>query len=74
MTTNRVIFPRLYILAALLLFSALPASAQVKGMWVVRYSLTSPASVKKIVRSARQAGITDLFVQFFAKGEAYYNS
>ena len=74
MTINRAIFTRLAFLAALLLLSALPSFAQVKGMWVVRYSLTSPASVKKIVRSARQAGITDLFVQFFAKGEAYYNS
>ncbi|MBI4726687.1 family 10 glycosylhydrolase [candidate division TA06 bacterium] len=43
-------------------------------MWVVRYSLTTPASVKKIVRSAHQAGINHLFVQFFAKGEAHYNS
>ena len=74
MTINRAIFLRLAFLSFLLLFFTLPASAQVKGMWVVRYSLTTPASVKKIVRSARQAGITDLFVQFFAKGEAYYNS
>jgi uncharacterized lipoprotein YddW (UPF0748 family) len=43
-------------------------------MWVVRYSLTSPAAAKKIVDRAASAGVTDLFVQFYAKGEAYYNS
>ncbi|MDI6739867.1 MAG: family 10 glycosylhydrolase [Candidatus Edwardsbacteria bacterium] len=43
-------------------------------MWVIRYSLTSPAAAKKIVDRARQAGVTDLFVQFYARGEAYYNS
>lgn len=48
--------------------------AQVKGMWVVRYSLTSPAAAKRIVDRAAAAGVTDLFVQFYAKGEAYYNS
>lgn len=51
-----------------------PALAQVKGMWVVRYSLTSPMNVKKIVSEAHKAGVNNLFVQFYAKGEAYYNS
>ncbi len=62
----------------LLLFAvsllAAPCLAQVKGMWVVRYALTSPAAARRIVERADQAGVTDLFVQFYAKGEAYYNS
>lgn len=62
----------LLFMSALLL--AAPCLAQVKGMWVVRYSLTSPAAARKIVARAAEAGVTDLFVQFFAKGEAYYNS
>lgn len=46
----------------------------VKGLWVVRYSLTSPQRIVQIAEEARRAGITDLFVQFYAKGEAYYHS
>jgi uncharacterized lipoprotein YddW (UPF0748 family) len=46
----------------------------VKGLWVVRYSLNSPQNVRKIAEQAEEAGITDLFVQFYAKGEAYYPS
>jgi uncharacterized lipoprotein YddW (UPF0748 family) len=64
----------LLLLAAFVCFIPTYSHAQVKGMWVVRYSLTSPQNVKRIVRSASQAGITDLFVQFYAKGEAYYDS
>jgi uncharacterized lipoprotein YddW (UPF0748 family) len=57
-----------------LLAAAAPALAQVKGAWVVRYSLTSPQSVRKIAEQSARAGITDLFVQFYARGEAYYDS
>jgi len=57
-----------------LLLLAVPVFAQVKGMWVVRYSLTSPQNVKKIVAQAHQAGVNNLFVQFYARGEAYYDS
>jgi len=46
----------------------------VKGLWVVRYSLNSPQRVAQLVEEARRGGITDLFVQFYAKGEAYYHS
>jgi len=58
----------------LALFLAASAQAQIKGMWVVRYSLTSPKNVKKIVAQAHQAGVNNLFVQFYARGEAYYDS
>lgn len=57
-----------------LLMLAAPASARVKGLWVVRYSLTSPANVKKIVAEAHKAGVNHLFVQYYARGEAYYPS
>lgn len=58
----------------LALLAADPAPAQVKGAWVVRYSLTSPQSVRRIAEQSARAGITDLFVQFYARGEAYYPS
>lgn len=74
MTNNRAILPRIVLLVALGLISALPSYAQVKGMWVVRYSLTSPQNVKKIVAEAHKAGVNNLFVQFYARGEAYYDS
>ena len=63
-----------HLLISLALLLAAPCLAQVKGMWVVRYSLTSPAAARKIVDRAAEAGVTDLFVQFYARGEAYYHS
>lgn len=50
------------------------ARGEVRGLWVVRYSLTSPQNVRRIADQAAGAGITDLFVQFYARGEAYYPS
>lgn len=62
------------LLGACLGVSDAAASGPVKGLWVVRYSLNSPQNVRKIADQASRAGITDLFVQFYAKGEAYYES
>ena len=66
--------PRFAIACLTLLMLAAPASARVKGLWVVRYSLTSPANVKKIAAEAQRAGVNHLFVQYYARGEAYYPS
>ncbi len=40
----------------------------------MRYSLTSAENVSRIVAQAAEAGFTDLFVQCYARGEAYYPS
>ena len=71
---RKTIFHKSLISGLFLLLLTAPALAQVKGMWVVRYSLTSPQNVKKIVAEAHKAGVNNLFVQFYARGEAYYDS
>ncbi|MEX2272945.1 MAG: family 10 glycosylhydrolase, partial [Vicinamibacterales bacterium] len=50
------------------------AGNEVRGLWVVRTSLTSPASVLKMVAAADNAGINALFVQVRGRGDAYYAS
>jgi len=71
--------PRGKILASLLALAlsagpAVSAGSAAKGLWVVRYSLTSAQNVRRIADQAARAGVTDLFVQFYARGEAYYPS
>lgn len=51
---------------------ALPGS--MRGLWVVRYSLTSPGKIDTLLEMARKVGITDLFVQVRGRGDAYYDS
>ncbi|HZS10188.1 MAG TPA: family 10 glycosylhydrolase [Blastocatellia bacterium] len=47
---------------------------EVRALWVVRTSLTSPESIIEMVRRAREAEFTDLVVQVRGRGDAYYNS
>jgi uncharacterized lipoprotein YddW (UPF0748 family) len=54
---------------------AAPTTAsEVRGLWVLRSSLTSPASVLAMVREARANGFNTLFVQVRGRGESYYAS
>ncbi|HFE65249.1 MAG TPA: hypothetical protein ENK14_12670 [Caldithrix sp.] len=46
----------------------------VRGLWVVRHTLTTPGSIDKMLQLSRQCGITDLFVQVRGRGDAYYRS
>jgi uncharacterized lipoprotein YddW (UPF0748 family) len=48
-----------------------PAS-EMRALWVLRTSLTSPASIATLVRSARRHGFNALFVQVRGRGDAYY--
>jgi uncharacterized lipoprotein YddW (UPF0748 family) len=41
-------------------------------MWVLRTSLTTPASITALVRAARQNGFNALFVQVRGRGDAYF--
>lgn len=52
----------------------LPASAEMRGLWVVRTALTSPASVDRVVDEAQRAGFNALFVQVRGRGDAFYRS
>lgn len=52
-----------------------PASRpEVRGLWVLRGSMASPAAVDQVVARASAAGINALFVQVRGRGDAYYAS
>src|SRR5581483_8516940 len=76
---SRISLPRCaaaLIAAALALL--LPSSAvvradeDVRALWVVRTSLTSPAAIKTMVSSAQAAGFNTLLVQIRGRADAYY--
>lgn len=64
------------LVAALLLPGASAFRAEpppeVRALWVTRVSLTSPASIASLVRSARASGFNTLLVQVRGRGDAYY--
>jgi len=45
-----------------------------RAFWVVRYALSSPQEIEKIISTANANAITDIFVQIRALGESYYLS
>ena len=47
---------------------------EVRGLWVVRTTLTSPERVRAMVASAARAGFNTLLVQVRGRGDAYYDS
>ncbi len=68
--------------ACCLLLSALPAVAgppavpalqEVRALWVTRTSLTTPAAVTDMVKSARAGGFNTVLVQVRGRGDAYFN-
>lgn len=48
------------------------ASTEVRALWVLRSSLTSPEAISTMVRSAHENGFNTLLVQVRARGDAYY--
>jgi len=48
------------------------APAETRAMWVLRGSLTTPAQIAALVRSARDHGFNTLFVQVRGRGDAYF--
>lgn len=50
------------------------APPPVRGLWVVRHSLTSAQSIDEVVALAEELHFTDLFVQVRGRGDAYYRS
>jgi uncharacterized lipoprotein YddW (UPF0748 family) len=50
------------------------APAETRALWVLRTSLTSPASIATLVRTAREQGFNTLLVQVRGRGDAYYHS
>ena len=49
-----------------------PAASEVRALWVLRSSLTSPASISMLIRSARGHGFNTLLVQVRGRGDAYF--
>lgn len=52
----------------------LPLADEVRGVWVVRTTLTSPEAVRRMVRRTHEAGINTLLVQLRGRGDAWYPS
>lgn len=50
------------------------AADEVRALWVVRTTLTSPTAIATMVSSARAAGFNTLVVQVRGRGDAYYES
>ncbi len=47
---------------------------EVRALWVVRTTLTSPEKVQTMVASAKHAGFNTLIVQVRGRGDSYYQS
>jgi uncharacterized lipoprotein YddW (UPF0748 family) len=47
-------------------------SDEVRALWVVRTTLTSPEKIKQMVESAKAAGFNTLIVQVRGRGDTYY--
>ena len=45
-----------------------------RALWVVRTTMSSPDSIRELVRRAKENGFTDLIVQVRGRGDAYYES
>jgi uncharacterized lipoprotein YddW (UPF0748 family) len=56
------------------LAAAADAPREVRALWVLRTSLSSPAAVQQVVQSARENGFNALLVQVRGRGDAYYRS
>lgn len=52
--------------------AAAPAADEVRALWVLRTSLSSPLSVQTLVQSARSHGFNTLLVQVRGRGDSYY--
>ncbi|HEX4900128.1 MAG TPA: family 10 glycosylhydrolase [Pyrinomonadaceae bacterium] len=56
------------------LLNAQSKSDEVRALWVVRTTLTSPEKIHQLVSSAADNGFNTLIVQIRGRGDAYYNS
>jgi uncharacterized lipoprotein YddW (UPF0748 family) len=54
---------------------SIPArAAEVRALWVVRNTLTSPEKIQRMIESAASNGFNTLIVQVRGRGDAYYRS
>jgi uncharacterized lipoprotein YddW (UPF0748 family) len=71
---HAVLRPAIAAIAASLLFTLSPVHAQdeVRALWVVRTTLTSPAAIATMVTAAQSGGFNTLLVQVRGRGDAYF--
>lgn len=50
------------------------AAQEVRALWVVRTTLTSPERIRQLVQSAADNGFNTLIVQIRGRGDSYYKS
>jgi len=68
---------RLYTVVLIFIFQTISYSAEKadkRGMWVVRYAMKDKYHINKIIDTAVNSNITDLYVQVRALGQTYYHS
>ena len=53
---------------------SLAQAQEVRALWVVRTTLTSPEKIRQLVNSAADNGFNTLIVQIRGRGDAYYKS
>jgi uncharacterized lipoprotein YddW (UPF0748 family) len=53
---------------------ASPRVSEIRGLWVLRGSLTSREKIDRLVQSAARSGFNTLLVQVRGRGDAYYAS
>ncbi|MEP6911605.1 MAG: family 10 glycosylhydrolase [bacterium] len=54
--------------------SSKASAAEVRALWVVRTTLTSPEKIRTMVQSAKDNGFNTLIVQVRGRGDSYYHS
>jgi uncharacterized lipoprotein YddW (UPF0748 family) len=71
-------FVFLFVLGCTFLFAPSIANAtatqEVRALWVVRTTLTSPEKIRQMVNAAADNGFNTLIVQVRGRGDAYYKS
>ena len=55
-------------------FANVPESDEVRALWVVRTTLTSPEKIRQMIDAAANNGFNTLIVQIRGRGDAYYKS
>lgn len=50
------------------------AEQEARALWVVRYTMASPAALRDSIKRAKENGFTDLIVQIRGRGDAFYDS
>ena len=63
-----------HIAICLMLTCSAVAAQEVRALWVVRTTLTSPEKIRQLVASAADNGFNTLIVQIRGRGDAYYKS